>query len=351
MSASLKRTCSATLILIAALAVVSCPAAGATGGAATKAARPARPRAVKPAESGTPAPPASTARPPAAGSDSTQTLRGGQEGTVFKSLTIEGEDRIHLDFDRPTLHLELDPSKAPGLEPGSARDVLDRSIPEYGPPLLAVSASQPCPYVGRPYLSGFSSGAVARFRPDVKSVERWKLLVADSRGQTVTTFQGKGAPPAEIAWDGRTSSGALVVPGLTYSYVFEAWDRAGNKRHFVGEGFSISAYRLDTPSGPVMVFSGRGISTGYDPGRGGGPQSPDPLVLEAASWLNQSTLPRQPIRVTASARTFEMANAMASGLTRQLAALTLGDPARIQGVAEVVAEGPEGGTFRIAPAK
>ena len=37
---------------------------------------------------------------------------------------------------------------------------------------------------------------------------------------------------------------ALVTPGLTYSYVFEAFDRAGNKRNIVGPGFTVPAYRI-----------------------------------------------------------------------------------------------------------
>lgn len=36
-------------------------------------------------------------------------------------------------------------------------------------------------------------------------------------------------------------TGGLAWPGVTYSYVFEAYDRAGNKRRMVGEGFTIRA--------------------------------------------------------------------------------------------------------------
>jgi len=59
----------------------------------------------------------------------------------------------------------------------------------------------------------------------VKGTERWKLTVADSRGQTVALFEGKGDPPKEIVWDGRSVSGVPVTPGITYSYVFEAVDK------------------------------------------------------------------------------------------------------------------------------
>src|SRR5262245_3031298 len=53
-----------------------------------------------------PAPPTVSKSAP---EDTTITLRGGQEGTVFRSLTVEGEDRIHVEIERPELRLALDP--------------------------------------------------------------------------------------------------------------------------------------------------------------------------------------------------------------------------------------------------
>jgi hypothetical protein len=292
----------------------------------------------------------------AAEADSSLTMRGDREGTVFKSLTVEGEDRIHIEFDRPSLDLDLDPHRAPGLDWGSAEDVLDRTAPDLVKPFLAQSARQPSPFVAHPWLGSFASGSVARFRPQVTEVARWRLVVADSRGQTVTAFAGEGKPPREIVWDGRTKSGEPVVPGLTYSYVFEAFDRAGNKRNFVGEAFTVSAFRLQAADGPVLVFSGKdlapagqGRSVAESPtARGAGPA---PLLLEAAGWMNQSARAAQPVRVTATARTFEQANSLAGAVARDLAPLLLGDPARVQPVAVTEPAAPPEGTVRIAYGK
>lgn len=350
------RTDGMTLGLIVVLALAPLPARAAAPARAPHVARrsPAAPKVAGPGVPAAPTPTAGTVaahRAPSS-SDSAMTLQGGAEGTAFHSLTVQGEDRIHLEFDRPELRLELDPMKAPGLDHGTAADVLERSAPEYTAPLLALSTADRSPCLARPYLREFASGAVARFRPEVTHVERWKLMVADSRGETVSTFEGRGDPPREIAWDGRTRSGALVTPGLTYSYVFEAYDRAGNRRHFVGEGFRVSAYRLETPSGPVLVFSGAALAQDRGPrAAAAGTSTTPPVLLEAASWLNQATDLRRPIRVTATARSFEQASTLATSVTRQLAALTAGDPARLQGGTEVQADAPEDGTLRIAPAK
>ena len=290
-----------------------------------------------------------------ASSDSSMTLRAGQAGTEFRSMTVEGEDRVHIDFGRPELTLDLDPQNVPGLSRGTALDVLDRTRPELSAPLIARSAKERSPYVAKPWLRRFATGPVARFRPEVTGAVRWRLLVADSRGQTVASFDGTGDPPKEIAWDGRTKSGALVTPGLTYSYVFEAHDRAGNKRSFVGQGFTVSAYRSDTPAGPVLAMSGRdlvpseGGGTSYGPSLRASKES-SPIFLEAASWLNQSTQVREPIRVTVGARSMDQATMLGNRAVAALSGRVIGDPARMEMVTEIAPDAPEDGVLRIGPA-
>ena len=308
---------------------------------------------------------ATAAETPAGGApaDSGYTIKGGQERTDLRALTVEGEDRVHVTIERPVLALDLNPETVTGLEFGTARDVLDRVPPDLTTTYLATSPDSRSRYPGRPWLGQFASGAVARFQPAVRGTERWKLTVADSRGQTVALFEGKGDAPKEIVWDGRSTTGAPVTPGITYSYVFEAVDKAGNKRNFVGQGFRISAYRLESPTGPVLVFSGqqlaadlnavRAYGAGSTAGSGSGsvsaaPRLTAPLLLEAASWLNQSSRVSQAMRVTASARSYEQANALAKQVGSAMADLTIGDPARVQSMAEVVPDAPEGGTVRIA---
>lgn len=289
------------------------------------------------------------AEPAPAAGDSSYTIKGGQERTDLKSLTVEGEDRVHVEIERPPLVMDLDPSKVAGLVTGDARDVLDRVPPDLTTSFFASSAQDRSPYTGRPWLRQFSSGSVARFQPAVKDVESWKLTVADSRGQAVAQFGGKGNPPKEIVWDGRTTAGTPVTPGVTYSYVFEAKDKAGNKRNFVGEGFSVSAYRLEGPEGPMLIFNGRELVTpvGGAYGGAGATRPTAAILLETASWLNQSPHVMRPVRVTATGRSMEQALSLAKQVTGALAVNTLGDPARIQAIPEVVTDAPDGGTVRV----
>ena len=272
-------------------------------------------------------------------------LKGGEEGTVFRTLTVEGEDRIHIEVERPTLRLDMDPGKAPGLDRGTVADVLDRTTPDLEAPLLSSSAREASPWVAHPWLSHFPSGAVARFRPSVTNVARWKLLVVDARAESVAVFQGEGDPPHEIAWDGRATDGSPVLPGASYSYVFEARDKAGNKRHFVGEGFRVDAFRFDTSQGPTLVFAGTELTR-----PGGLPWGPDeapPIVLQVATELNQQPSERA-VRIEVTARSTEEANALGRRLMRWLSPHLLGDPARLESVGFVASDAPVGAAVKVS---
>ncbi len=278
------------------------------------------------------------------------TLRGGEDVTAFGSLTVVGEDRIHVEFDRPVLALDLDPESAPGLDWGTPADVLDRSVPDLNAPFLATSALASSPYIARPWLRHFSSGAVAVFRMAITDVERWTLSIADSRGEVVAVFSGQGSPPREIVWDGRTKQGAQVVPGRVYSSVFEAYDRAGNKRSLIGEGFQVGAYRFDTATGPIFLFPASELAAGGTTNAVVAAAATPPLLLEVATWINQSGRPTQPVRVVGVARSYEEGNALASRVGRALAPHVVGSAARIQTAVEVESDAPVGGTVRITNA-
>ncbi len=283
---------------------------------------------------------------PASEPDSSMALKGGEEGTVLRSLTVEGEDRVRIEFERPPLVLDLDPSQAPGLDWDSTWEILGRTDIDFLAPLIAKSAHVPSPYMPRPWLDSFKSGDVVRFRPALKDVDRWRLDIVDSRSQTVAFFEGKGNPPEEIGWDGRTPSGKPASPGLTYSYVLEAYDRAGNKRNFVGKGFELPPYRLATKDGLVLVCSGSDlVAAGKQ--RHTKATAPTIMILEAASRINQIRKKDHIIRIEATARSYDEAANMAGIVAQSLAPLLVGDPGQIQQTTEVEPTAPAQGTVTI----
>lgn len=343
---STSNSMSFALIAVAAIAFDGA-IAQATVARSTRASSGPRPAArVHVAAPANPVPIAETSAP-APARDSAMTLHGGQEGTVFRSLTVEGEDRIHYEVARPDLKLAVNPDDAPGLDWGTARDVLDRTVPDVMSPLLVVSSREPSPFTARPWLSHFAAGAVARFRPAVEGVARWKLTVANAGGEAVATFQGSGDPPSEIPWDGRSASGAPVTPGATYSYVFEATDKAGNRRHFVGDGFRVAAFRIMSDAATTLVFAGTEMSPPRDRAASlAAAERPSPVILEAASWLDQSAA-TQPIAIMAVAHSADEASTLAQRVRRQIAPLLMGDPARVRVDSRAATDAPEGGAVTI----
>ncbi|MEN8006961.1 MAG: hypothetical protein ABFS42_08090 [Candidatus Krumholzibacteriota bacterium] len=262
---------------------------------------------------------------PEASADSSMALEGGQDGTVFKSLTIEGENRVKITFERPNLALDIDPSLAPGLALGNSMDVLNRTITDLDTPLLETSPHFRSPHQVRPWLTAYETGPVATFKFDLESVHRWTLLVVDSRGQEITQFQGKKNPPREIPWDGRGQDGSPAKPGLTYSYVLEAFDKAGNRRRFVGEGFQLQAYRRDHDGGQEFMISGAQWKKAAAQTR----PVPSAYLLETASWINLKTGTGDPVLIRATAGTYAEAQALGDAVAKELRPLIPGDEVRV----------------------
>ena len=301
---------------------------------ATPATKPAASKPTKTTEKSTPSETPKTEKPSAP--DST-TLKGGEGGTKFPDMTVTGEDRIRIDFERPELILDLDAKSAPGLERERTLEIVDRGAPDLNEPLLTQSAGQHSSYTGRPWLTAFSTGPVARFRPTLSKVQRWTLTVADSRGATVARFTGQGRVPEQIAWDGRTLNGELALPGLTYSYVFEAFDEAGNKRNFLGDAFTVKPYIREEKTGITLLVPGTELAGKTIPGL------PCPILLETASWLNQLEKIDTPIVVEAQARTRDEATALAAKVSDALPGLLLGPRNRLEVRQNVVPDAPETG--------
>ncbi len=288
------------------------------------------------------------------------TLKGGQDGTVLKDLTIEGEDMISVVFDRPELVLDLPLRKAPGLGWEDSWEKTDLFAS-----LLGMTAFDGPECLARPWLSLFVSGKVAVFRPETGGASSWKLTLADSRGKIVRSYEGKGRPAGEIVWDGRTADGSPATPGLTYSFVMETTDRAGNIRTYVSEGFEIPPYMLVEERETILVFSGDMISSRKSadiPKQTGAPgdfpsesrtsrvnrATPEPLLIEAASWLNQSGSAVSPVVVVTTARTAELAKYLAEYVSASIEKMLAGDPGRISFSARVRDDAPDNGTVTIA---
>ncbi len=136
--------------------------------------------------------------------------------------------------------------------------------------------------------------------------------------------------------------GTPAAPGYTYSYVLEAWDKAGNQRRFVGDGFALPAYRRDDATGPEFLVSGAQWRAKDAAGHG-----PSALVMEAANWFNLRCEPTRPIRVIATHRTVNEAAILAGSVSAALAPLVGGDPGRVVVETRTETGAPRAGTLHL----
>jgi hypothetical protein len=243
-------------------------------------------------------------------------LKGSEEGTALESITVEGEDRVSVKFERPELRTNIDPATAPGLDWENLGAVLDAGHLGLVHPLIARSAFGRSSRMARPWLDTFREGPVAKFRPQLEGVEHWKLAVADSRGREVIAFSGKGKPPKQIEWNGLDAGGNPVAPGLVYSFSVEASDKAGNTRNFVGDGFEVPPYVVETTESAALMFSAETLRE-------------DATLLEAASRINQINDTSLPVFVEVTAPSFSAAKKLADEVAKALGPMLVGDPARL----------------------
>ena len=283
-----------------------------------------------PAGTTPPAPPAPPALP-------------AQGGGSLGSLTVESTSQVRISFQRPALKLDLDPLAAPGLEPESPLVILERQRPDLVRPLLRAEAGERSARTPRPWLTGFTVGTLARLRPDLRGVARWQLEIVDAAGAVVRTQAGEGTPPRELGWDGLRDDGQPVPAGQSCSHVLTARDKAGNARRFVGDSFTLPAYRVQAAAGPCLLFSPAQWRDSF--GEGG----VSPLLAEAATVLNLRTDPGRPLVVAVTAATTDEAETFGHEVADALAPLVGGGQERVRVEATVTAGAPPGGTATVGP--
>src|SRR6185436_19611480 len=111
--------------------------------------------------------------------------------------------------------------------------------------------------------------------------------------------------------------------------------------------FRVAAFRIENATATTLVFTGAEMAGGAG-APGANADAPSPLLLEAASWLNQAASVTAPVTVTATARSSEEAGALAQRIQQQLGTLLLGDTARIRTVPKVESDAPVGGAVALS---
>lgn len=159
---------------------------------------------------------------------------------VLEDVVVQADAEIRIEEEKPAIRLDLDFSDVvsmPEYQDWTAIDALTdvpQSLPS-GNIVFRFSEPQLCRIQHQP---------VKTFRVRFKKLSRWQLTITASDGSVFRIITGAGDPPESIAWDGRSDLGQPLQAGENYAYSFTAIDKAGNKRTFPGETFSVPAYYM-----------------------------------------------------------------------------------------------------------
>ena len=110
-----------------------------------------------------------------ASDDSKRDLKAGDKGTTLESITVEGEDRIRIEFERPKLDIDVDPMKAPGLEWDMMWSLLTSESLDLYNVLPQTSRTIQSPYRPRPWMDVFVVATLLNSSPRSKAsiTGRW----------------------------------------------------------------------------------------------------------------------------------------------------------------------------------
>ncbi len=90
---------------------------------------------------------------------------------------------------------------------------------------------------------------------DKSPVDSWAVRIVSPAGTIFKTFTGKGAPPAEIKWDGLGDNLDIVESAADYGIEFSATDAAGNTSTVTGKPIKVDILVVVTERGLKMRIS------------------------------------------------------------------------------------------------
>lgn len=177
-----------------------------------------------------------------------------EQGNVLDDIVVQENLDVEFEEQKLPINLEIEFSdivqinervnwdsvdEIEGLDSGSGNDDVELRL-------------------SHPELASIHPAPVKIFNAQFKDLRHWKLELTAADGTVFRTIEGEGNPPEKIAWDGLSGSGQPLVAGRNYAFSFTAVDKAGNKRTFPGQTFTIPAFYLQ---------QGDGLLIGLDQGK------------------------------------------------------------------------------------
>lgn len=150
-------------------------------------------------------------------------------------VEIRGKFKGKIREKKPLVKLYYDPFDALATYIQRGEYIYDTQLrlnSDLASTLYPVFASD---QVIKPWLHGIVRHEIALFHPSYgQDVSSWKVFLKDEKGSLFKMWEGEGAPPRNIFWNGRSKDDEMINPGITYFYSAEAIDDLGNKSTVIG---------------------------------------------------------------------------------------------------------------------
>jgi len=175
-------------------------------------------------------------------------------------------------------------------------------------------ASTQTPHLWLPEIPGTP---VATFFPEPepgRKVKQWNLTITDFRGSPFRSFDGKGDPPNQLEWDGRSNDGQMLQTGYPYSYVFAQTDKGTNTYNHAGVSFRLPALDYKDRDDRVLELSGSELFRRHDATMRDGAKE---WLLRATDIMRQH--PYSPFEVLCVAEEADLAEQRATTVAHFLA--------------------------------
>ena len=163
----------------------------------------------------------------------------------------------------------------------------------------------------------------------------WSLSLVDEEGASIRKFEGSGAPPQDLEWDGLAEGGEAMSAGHAYSAVYKFWLSSTTSRTAMGQPIQFAglirkdgaAHRVALDSSQLFG-SDRAKTDLTDAGR--------PLLRSAADWVRRRSW-GSPVSLKVYGRDEESARSQALSAKAYLAAELGVPPERIPSESVVAA--------------
>ncbi len=202
---------------------------------------------------------------PAGGEEQPAPAGGG--GEVSEEETVVGTAEYKIDDAiKPIVDLQLKPFEPVDSFILIKEKGLEKRLPAGIDEELSEVVKLNNPFLRRPvYPVMIVDKMVINLRKYPKP-DNWKIVIYNSAGIPVKTFEGRGGLPKEIEWNGVSDKGLPVIkPGERFTYRVYLERKSGAKRREVEEVPEIVGFSISDPKGDNLVY----LNTDYifQPGR------------------------------------------------------------------------------------